>query len=889
MPDVFLSYSRKDRDFVDRLRAALEAKQRTVWVDRQDIIPSEEWNPKIHEGIDESSHFVFIISPDSVISVPCADEIAHAVSSNKRLLPVFYRDPSPAVPAEPIRARQYFFFRPEDDFDATLGSLIRALDADPDWVNRHTWLLVQARHWEAASRHPSLTLRGPELRSAVEWLAAATPQRDPQPTALQKEFIAASQKTESEELEKIAQLYRNAIARQLAAQAELLRQQQPDQLETSILLAMESLSRQSTPEGAESLRRGLLLFPPERARIRCPDRVTGISIHPSGNFLTAACGDAVRLWSNEGRELAAWPHAGPVRAVAFSPDGRYLATAGGDITGRYPAAAHIYEVNSGREIRTLAHAEAVADLDWSPAAPLLLATATSDLFIRLWDCATGRITAQLQQGVAVNIVRFSPNGQVIAGVEFVSDAIFLWPGAGSNPPRRLQHPGADRISAICFSPDGKLLAAADGFMVSRNRTVAIRFWNVETGAQAGQIYVPGVTYSIQSMAFTPDGRYLLTMGGDRTARLLAVEDGREIQRMPHDDTVEAVAISRDGSWFATGSGDRSIRLWENRRPQEEALVELEHIADSKNAFAFALHPDGDRAAVAAWELRMFSVRSRQPVGKRDLDGLALGLDFSPDGKLLAVAGKTGSVSIIDSSTLKTVAELKSDGFTARAAFSRSGALCAVAEWSGKLVLHDLRTLAVVRSISLDGIVQAFAFGANDNIIAAATQSGAFVVLDLASGAERIRVQEKGLIWCVASSPSGDRVCAGIETGLRIWDVSGREIALLPHRDLVTSAAFSPDGRFLVTSVRSDRTARVWDLERRVVIANLPHEAVVYDARFTPDGRFIVTASSRNDDCLVNLWYANPVDLLAAAKKRIRRELTPDELRFWLPDEGGSAV
>src|SRR5215467_11985298 len=90
--DVFISYSRKDRAFVSRLRKALEDRQKRVWVDLQDILPAEDWLKKIQVGIEAANNVVFVVSPDSLSSAICEKEIAYTLQNHKRLIPILRRD-----------------------------------------------------------------------------------------------------------------------------------------------------------------------------------------------------------------------------------------------------------------------------------------------------------------------------------------------------------------------------------------------------------------------------------------------------------------------------------------------------------------------------------------------------------------------------------------------------------------------------------------------------------------------------------------------------------------------------------------------------------------------------------------------------------------------------
>src|SRR6266542_1356470 len=97
MADVFISYSRKDSAFVRALQKALEEAGREAWVDWQDIAPSADWLDEIRAAIEATDTFLFVLSPASAASSVCAEELAHAVAHQKRLIPVVCRDVDPAA------------------------------------------------------------------------------------------------------------------------------------------------------------------------------------------------------------------------------------------------------------------------------------------------------------------------------------------------------------------------------------------------------------------------------------------------------------------------------------------------------------------------------------------------------------------------------------------------------------------------------------------------------------------------------------------------------------------------------------------------------------------------------------------------------------------------
>ncbi len=194
MADLFISYSRRDEPFVERLREALGKRDRDVWLDREDIGPAVEWRREIELGIEGADVFAFVISPDALRSEPCRREHEYAVTKNKRIVPLLHREPEEISVPEDLASRNYIFFRTDEEFDPGVVSLLAAIEDLPEWARDHTRLLQRAEEWERSDRDPSFLLRGSDLTEAERWLSEQAAHKEPQPTPLQTEYLLASRK-----------------------------------------------------------------------------------------------------------------------------------------------------------------------------------------------------------------------------------------------------------------------------------------------------------------------------------------------------------------------------------------------------------------------------------------------------------------------------------------------------------------------------------------------------------------------------------------------------------------------------------------------------------------------------------------------------------------------
>jgi hypothetical protein len=202
MNQLFVSYSRKDTEFARWLTEKLTTQNMEVWVDWEDIPPSVDWMKEIEKGIEEADIFIFVVSPDSIRSRVCGEEVAHAIKNGKRIAPVIAREVDmQEAPATLTHLNWIFFCRPQDDFDVSFEKLLLAIQTDFDWVQTHAKLQVKALEWERANHDGSFLLRGKELADAVAQLLVNA-EKNPHPTELQKHYVLKSSETEKAELER---------------------------------------------------------------------------------------------------------------------------------------------------------------------------------------------------------------------------------------------------------------------------------------------------------------------------------------------------------------------------------------------------------------------------------------------------------------------------------------------------------------------------------------------------------------------------------------------------------------------------------------------------------------------------------------------------------------
>jgi hypothetical protein len=193
MSHIFISYSRKDIGFAQRIVTALADNNLDTWIDWNNIPKGEDWQVEINQGIEEADAFLFLVSGHSVISKPCNLEIAHALKNGKRILPIFISNVENngvyditerflnEESKNEINRRNFIFCRDGlDDFEAAVSETRETIQTDYQWLKFHIELQVKALRWEQ-KKDNSRFLRGKGLKEANRQLINVNNKTDPEP------------------------------------------------------------------------------------------------------------------------------------------------------------------------------------------------------------------------------------------------------------------------------------------------------------------------------------------------------------------------------------------------------------------------------------------------------------------------------------------------------------------------------------------------------------------------------------------------------------------------------------------------------------------------------------------------------------------------------------
>jgi WD40 repeat protein len=905
-PNVFISYSRDDHYFADQLVAALDLHNFEIAIDRHGISGGEDWQNRLGNLIRDADTVVFLLSPSSARSDICRWEVKQAVSLGKRIIPALCRPLEDAVVPPELSARGYIFLYDEPHFPGSgwgtgQAKLVAALNSDLDWLREHTRLLQRAFEWRAGGQPSNRLLSGDDIAAAKTW-AARRPKDAPEPTALQFEFIRASEDFESErqseerrrleERERLVHEAERATAERAAAARRTVRLTRIGSV-TMLVLAllagalavyarlerdeadMRKVRAEAEAARAESAAKDAAQAREQAVKTRDAavlaqsQYLTDLSFqeteernNPVNGILLAL--EALPDKDSDDtlqRDKTFWPPAemalemarqavresqvissGENDLLAVAPNGSHVALRGAE------GILRIREIGSLKEISSFAFGPNIISAVFT-ADGTSLVTGAADGTVRLWDLASGRELFWLKaDDKQISTVKISQDGTRLVTVSD-NKLLRIWDLTAQKQVARLPVEEAGLLSSA-VTLDGRRV-------ITGGWNDRVHVWDIETGIELRAFEVPE---GANAVALTPDGEHLITGGGGNIATMRDLVSGRELMKFKgHTSAVHSLAVMPDGGRLISGSNDGTARVWDVASGRE-LLVLKGPTGLSPRVVEVWVTPDGKRAITQAWDgtTRIWDLAPKrsEPLVLTGHSGAVRSNVASSDGRFLVTASDDKTARVWDAATGGEIRALAHPEKVTSAVFTPDGERVVTGSADGVVRVWDLMT-GRIRSASerLSGSIDSLAITPDGGrIVSGGYDDATARVWDARSGGLiNVLKGHTDFVTAVAVTPDGTRVLTGSgDETIRVWDLaSGQQHrVLIGHINAVLSLAVTPDSR-LVVSGSADYTLRVWDIETgRDLRIHMAHTDGVNGIAITADGKRVLSSAV---DGTIRLW------------------------------------
>ncbi len=886
--EVFLSYSRKDADFARKLNLSLQAAGKNVWFDQESIASGMDFEAELYKGINGADNFVFVLSPDSVISKYCEDEVNYAVSQGKRIFTVLCREIDPETLPSALRKLNWIDFL-NIPFEKSFTELVQALDLDREHAAQHTVLQQRALEWTENQQSADFLLNNSACTKAEAWQTTAkTKAKQPAPTQLQQRYIqnsrsaiTAAQRKEKRRQQWIlssvslglvfalilagfawlqmqkAEKQRNVA---LLSQSRFLIKEANYVINNDLPLMSMRLALEAAPNTSETTPNRPLAKELYDTLSQSINRhyqgvfeyeqvVKGVGFSPDGQHFLSYAADTAYVWDMNTRQLTTLlrGHQDLIKSATYSPDGAYIVTASADNTAR------IWDSRTGRLLAKLAgHKNSVLSASYSPDGHYIV-TASYDNTAHVWDSRSGELLGTLTGHTEpVNSALYSPDGKQIVTAS-ADDTARIWDSHTMKLLTVLKGHQGDVNSAI-YSPNGKQLVTA-----SADNTA--RVWQSDTGALVATL--EGHSKSLYSACYNRDGSRIVTASADRTARVWDSQTGGLLANLEgHSGPVLSATYSPSEQYIVTASTDKTARIWNSHTGELHATL-----TGHKRAINSAIyHPSENYLISTSYDKTARVWDSQGNVFLATLNGHlrdVTSAEYSPDGKRIVTASNDRTARIWDSDSSQLLVVLSGhEDWIRYAGFSPDGNTIITASADNTARIWDSHTGALLLTLQgHDDIVYAALYSPDSERIVTASADGTVRTWDSHTGALLLTMKGHNEMFSAIFSPDGKQIVASsVDKHAWVWDshTGVLQNTLTGHKDRLYTAIYSSDGKQIVTA-SADNSARVWDSRTGDLLLTLiGHTASVQSAMFSPDNSRIVTAS---DDNTARIWDSHTGELL----------------------------
>ena len=662
-----------------------------------------------------------------------------------------------------------------------------------------------------------------------------------------------------------------AVARQLAAHAELLLNESDSRTEQSTLLALESMRRAALLENRRVLGQTLRLLLPPASMLPRPDSAIATAMSPDARYMATASADHVLhlLDTSSDKEVVKFVTGGEVSALAFSPDSRLITV------GHTDGAIRAWQL-SGTQSYQLSLHDRVKALAFSPNGELLGAASENGL-LAIWDVRGGKQSSKVLPQFAVNRFAFSPDGTRVALAGYRGALLLLETATG----KQLWgwHFGGE-VNVIAFSPDGRYVGVGSGDSIkgeadlldTRNGTVAWRARHaggvvalafnregslVSTGgwddlAQVVEVgsgkLIAGLAHAdaVFDVAFSPDGRYLASAGRDGTTRLLDISRGVEVSRLEHGGS--SVCFSPNGDNLLTVGADSSAHIY-----RVAPWNEVSRISFSSAVFAVSFSSSGSRVAIGMEDgLHVFDAASGKAMTLAAQGHEVQSVAFGAGDKYVGAGGlKEAWVFETASGHELCHIHIKDENFVTSTALSADGRYIATGGSKEQARMFDVSTGNEIARIAVQGLSRVVALSRDGRLLAAAGNRGETVIMDTTTKTVVSQLDKAGSVSRLAFSPN-DRYLAtgGWDNIARVFEArTGKQVRQFVHTQPLTALSFNSDGTFLITGSQEELArqgqhvvVRLFSMKDGEESAHVSVPGRLADVFLQPDGSALFTIS-----------------------------------------------